>query len=117
MGEKATAYVCVSLYEFLCLDFRYFILQCNQYLDYAAPNSRMDNELERGSHGLIEVQSWHLPGGIEETMKNHIRIAGVLSKNPVLQLYQPALLISDDNGGGPYTPSNNHVHGLLTACI
>jgi hypothetical protein len=38
---------------------------------------RMTDKLEGSSYGIIKILSCHLPGGIEETIKN-TRIAAVL---------------------------------------
>jgi hypothetical protein len=44
----------------------------------------MNNELERifeeSCHGLIEVLSWHLPGGTEENHGKPVMTAGVVAK-------------------------------------
>jgi hypothetical protein len=70
--------------------------------------------VERSSHGLIKARSWHLPGRTEETVRNHIRIAGaLLHKNPMLQLHQPVPLISDVNMGGPHALSICRVYELF----
>jgi hypothetical protein len=36
--------------------------------------------LEGIGHGLIEVLSWHLPGGSEESYEDSVRIAVVISR-------------------------------------
>jgi hypothetical protein len=47
--------------------------------------------LEGIDHGLIEVLSWHLPGGTEENYENSVRIADVTSKVQTEQLPSPNL--------------------------
>jgi hypothetical protein len=39
------------------------------------------NDLEGSSHGLIKVPPWHLPEGMEETMKNLRIVTADLAEN------------------------------------
>jgi hypothetical protein len=40
----------------------------------------MNDEFERSGRSKINVFSWHLPGGIEESYEKPVRIAGVTTE-------------------------------------